>query len=430
MIGVVFAIMLGLLILGVPVAFSILSSGIVFLLVTNEKPIVLIVQRLTTGLDSFPLLAVPLFIVVGNLMDRGGISKRLVKWCIALVGRFHGGLGIVTILSCAIFAALTGSGPATVAAIGSIMIPSLVLNGYSKETAAGMSAAAGALGPIIPPSIPMIIYGINMNISVPDMFMGGVFPGLFIAGLLILVNTVIAIKSPEIQAHRGEIPKATFIEFLKDTGSAMGALLLPVIILGGIYGGIFTPTEAAAVGVVYALFVGMVVYREVKIKDLPKVLIDSAVTAAMVSFIIGAANILSWIMSVTNASVVISGVLMQFVKTPFVYLIVLNIFLIFVGALMDTIAAIIIFAPIFIPIGINLGLDPLHLGVLFVINLVIGYVTPPFGYNLFTACSITGLSFNQVVKGAMPFLAVELIALFVLAFFPAMITWLPRLLAG
>jgi C4-dicarboxylate transporter DctM subunit len=430
MIGLVFFIMLGLLMLGIPVAFAILSSGIVFLLTTGLKPLTLIVQRLTTGLDSFPLLAVPLFILVGNLMDSGGISKRLVNWCMALVGRMHGGLGTVTILSCAIFAALTGSGPATVAAIGSIMIPSLVLNGYSKETAAGMAAAAGALGPIIPPSIPMIIYGINMNISVPDMFMGGVFPGLIIAFLLIIVNYIIAIRSPEIRSHSEDVPKTSFKDFIKLTISASGALFLPIIILGGIYGGIFTPTEAAAIGVAYALIVGIFVYREVKIKDLPKILISSAMTAAMVNFIIGAANILSWIMSVTNASTVISSILMKFVTSKFTYLIVLNLFLFFVGALMDTVAAIIIFAPIFVPFGISFGLDPLHIGVLFVINLVIGYVTPPFGYNLFTACSITGLQFNQVVKGVMPFLMVELASIFLFAFVPGIITWLPRLLAG
>jgi C4-dicarboxylate transporter DctM subunit len=430
MLGMVLAIIIGLLLVGVPVAFSILSSGIVFLLVTELKPLTLVCQRLTTGLDSFPLLAVPLFILVGNLMDSGGISKRLVRWCTGLVGKYHGGLGIVTIVSCAIFAALTGSGPATVAGIGSIMIPSLVASGYSKETAAGMSAAAGALGPIIPPSIPMIIYGINMNLSVPDMFIGGVMPGLIIVGFLIVVNYIIAMRSPEIREHKAEIPKTMFVAFLKDTLSASGALLLPVIILGGIYGGIFTPTEAAAIGVVYALFVGILVYREVKIKDLPKILINSAITAAMVNFIIGAANMLSWIMSMTNAATTISNILMQFVTNQYVYLLVLMLFLFFVGALMDTVAAIIIFAPIFVPFGIALGVDPLHIGVLFVINLVIGYVTPPFGYNLFTACSITGLKFNQVVKGVMPFLIVELAVIFLIAFVPGIITWLPGLLAG
>lgn len=427
MIGFVFLCMFGLIFLGVPVAFAILNSGIAFLMVTGMRPLILVSQRLVNGLDSFPLLAVPLFILVGNLMDSGGISRRLIKWAENLVGSLPGGLGIVTILSCVVFAALTGSGPATVAAIGSIMIPSLIWKGYSKPVAAGMVATAGALGPIIPPSIPMIIYGVTMNLSVPAMFIAGILPGLFIAALLIGVNAWIAMRSPEILKHQGEI-EFSFQEFLKSTWSALGALLLPFIILYGIYGGIFTPTEAAAVGVAYSLVVGIMVYREIKIGDLPQILIRTIETAAMVNLIIAAANLLSWIVSVTRASTIIIDGLMSFVHGPVSYLLVLNLFLFFVGALIDTVAAIIIIAPILVPIGIQLGLDPLHLGVLFVINLVIGYVTPPFGYNLFTACTLTGLKLDQLVKGAFIFILVELAAVLVLAFVPGIITWLPKVL--
>lgn len=426
MVGGMFLIMLALIFIGVPVAFSILGSGIWFLLATDMKPLALVCQRAVTGLDSFPLLAVPLFVFVGDLMDRGGISKRMIKWAESLLGWIPGGLGIVTIVSCAIFAALTGSGPATVAAIGSIMIPSLVKNGYQRRTAAGMAAAGGALGPIIPPSIPMIIYGVTMGVSIPKMFLAGVVPGLFIMLLLVVVNIVIAMKNPEILKNRGE--KFSLKVFLKNTWEALGALLLPVIILGGIYSGFFTPTEAAAVGVVYALFIGIVVYWEIKIKELPKSLVKSMETAAMVDFIIAAANLLSWIMSVTKVSTYVMGFLSTFIVNQYVYLLVLMLLLFVVGALMDTVAAIIIIAPVIVPMGIAMGLDPLHLGMIFVINLVIGYVTPPFGYNLFTACSVTGLKFNEVVKGVLPFLLIEMAAVMILAFFPNVILFLPNLI--
>ncbi|MGI6449154.1 MAG: TRAP transporter large permease [Desulfitobacteriia bacterium] len=299
--GIMFLLMFLLIFLGVPVAFSIGLSTITFLAVTNMKPLVLVAQRMVTGLDSFPLLAIPLFILVGNLMAGGGISKRLVRWAESLVGGLPGGLGIVAILSCVVFSALSGSGPATVAAIGAIIIPSMIQKGYTAETSGGLIAAAGALGPIIPPSIPMIIYGVTMNLSVTDMFLGGILPGLFIAVLLVGVNAVIAKKSPAIMVHRNEV-RFSMMEVLKSTWSGLGALLLPVVILGGIYGGIFTPTEAAAVGVVYSLVVGGLVYRELKLKELPQILINTMITSAMICFIIAVANVLSWIMSATQFS--------------------------------------------------------------------------------------------------------------------------------
>jgi C4-dicarboxylate transporter DctM subunit len=421
-----FVVMFILIFLSVPVAYAILGSGIVFLIAATTRPLTLVCQRVVTGLDSFPLLAVPLFVLVGELMDSGGISRRMIKWAESVVGWMPGGLGVVTIVSCAMFAALTGSGPATVAAIGGVMIPSLVSKGYRKETAAGLVAAAGALGPIIPPSIPMIIYGVTMNLSIPKMFIGGILPGLVIVLGLILVNMWHAFQHPEILEHKGS--KFSIGEILRQTKSASGALLIPVIILGGIYGGVFTPTEAAAIGVTYALIVGLVIYREIKVKDLPRILIKSMETAAMVDFIIAAANLLSWIMSTSRVSAKIVTFLMKFVSSKATYLLMLMLLLFFVGALIDTVAAIIIIAPIIIPLGIQLGLDPLHLGMIYVINLVIGYVTPPFGYNLFTACSITGLKFDKIVKGVLPFLLMEMALVMFFAYVPALSTWLPNLI--
>lgn len=427
MIGITFLLMLIMIFLSVPVAFSILGSGMIFLSATGMKPLTLVVQRIVSGLDSFPLLAVPLFILVGEIMDSGGISRRMVKWAESLVGWLPGGLGIVTVVSCALFAALTGSGPATVAAIGGIMIPSLVNKGYPKESAAGLVAASGALGPIIPPSIPMIIYGVTMNLSIPKMFIAGVIPGLVITFFLIILNMILSRRFS--LSNENKI-KFSLKEFLKNTWSASGALLIPIIILGGIYGGIFTPTEAAAIGVAYALIVGLVIYREIKIKDLPRILVKSMETAAMVNFIIAAANLLSWIMSVTKVSTTIIEFLSIFISNKYNYMLILMLLLFFVGALIDTVAAIIIIVPIIVPLGIQLGWDPLHLGVIFVINLVIGYVTPPFGYNLFTACSITGLKFDKIVKGVLPFLILEILLVLLFAYVPMFITFLPSIISG
>ena len=406
MTSLTFTIMIILILLGVPVAYSILGAGTLFLIISSMKPLLLIPQRMTTGLDSFPLLAVPLFIFVGELMDRGGISRRMVNWAESLLGWIPGGLGIVTIASCAMFAALTCSGPATVAAIGSIMIPSLVKNGYSLKQAAGMTAAGGALGPIIPPSIPMIIYGVTMSLSIPKMFIAGIIPEI-------------------LKENRKTF---SLKDLITNTWKSLGALLLPLIILGGIYSGIFTPTEAAAIGVVYSLVIGIFIYREISIKELPKLLVKSMETAAMINIIIAAANLLSWIMSATEIGKTIINILTQFIHTKTTYIIVLMLILFIVGALMDTVAAIIILAPVLVPFGIQLGLDPLHLGMIFVINLVIGYVTPPFGYNLFTACSITGLKFNDIVKGVFPFLLIEIFAVFLFAFVPEIILFLPKII--
>ena len=422
----VFIVLFGLMLLGVPVCFAILSAGVAYLAETGGSMLV-VAQRLVYGLNSFTLLAVPLFILVGNLMDFGGISKRLTDWAKSLLGWLPGGLGIVTVFSCAIFAALTGSGPATVAAIGSIMLPSMVKAGYSKGTSAGLLAAAGALGPIIPPSIPMIIYGVTMNLSIPAMFAAGIVPGLVIAGVLSIVNVVFAYRNPAVLEY-AKTMKFDGKECLRLLWKALGALGLPVLILGGIYGGIFTPTESAAVGIVYALILGFAL-KELKVKDLPKILISSLKTSTMVNFIIAAASLFSWVVSKSQIGGVISAAFINIVGgSQALYLLVLVLVLLVVGCLMDNVAATLNLAPILIPVGITLGCNELHIGMLFCICLVIGFVTPPFGYNLFTAVSISGLNFKQIVKGTLPFLMAEIVLLFVFAYVPGIITWLPRLM--
>ena len=422
---IVFIVLFAFMLLGVPVAFAIMSAGVAYLHMTHGSLLV-VAQRLVYGLNSFTLLAVPLFILVGNLMDSGGISKRLTDWAKSLLGWLPGGLGVVTVFSCAIFAALTGSGPATVAAIGSIMLPSMLKAGYSRETSAGLVASAGALGPIIPPSIPMIIYGVTMNLSIPAMFIGGIVPGMVIAIVLSGVNIFFAYRNPEVLVHSKDL-KFDLMESLRLFWKALGALGLPVLILGGIYGGIFTPTESAAVGIVYALVLGFAL-GELKVKDLPKVLISSLKTSTMVNFIIAAASLFSWVVSKSQVGVVIANGFINLVGgSRNMYLLILVLVLLVVGCLMDNVAATLILAPILIPVGIQLGCNELHLGLLFSICLVVGFVTPPFGYNLFTAISISGLNFKQIVKGAAPFLIAEILLLFVFAYIPAISIWLPRL---
>jgi len=312
-----------------------------------------------------------------------------------------------------------------VAAIGSIMIAPMVEHGYDKKTAVGLCAAAGALGPIIPPSITMIVFGVTMSVSIPAMFLGGIVPGLLIALLLIAANMFHAFRHPEILKHR-RTEKMQWGVFLRTTLTTLPTLLLPVIILGGIYNGRFTPTESAAVGVAYALLLGFC-YRELRIKDIPKLLVRSAETSAMVCFIISVANILSWIMASTQASNAIVNSLMTFVNNKFSFLLVMNLFLILVGALLDQGAAVIIICPMLFNLGTSLGIEPLHLALIMCVNLVLGNVTPPFGYNLFTAASVSGLKFNDVVKGVMPYLLIEVAVLFFLAYCEPACTWLPRM---
>jgi C4-dicarboxylate transporter DctM subunit len=428
MIGLILGSVFGLMFLGVPVAFAIISGLVFIFSYTGILPLIIVPQRLITGMDSFPLLAVPLFIVVGNLMDKGGISKRLIDWAESLIGYMVGSLGMVAIISCAMFAALTGSGPATVATIGCIVIPAMVERGYSKSRAAGLVASAGALGPIIPPSIPMIVYGCAMNISIPDMFIGGVIPGLMITALLIAVNYIVARRTPSIMA--APVSPFSFNRLLRTSGSALGALLLPLIVLGGIYSGVFTPTEAASMALIYSLFIGLFVYKELKLSELPALIVTSMQVSAMTVFITGTANIFSYLLARTHATNLIAEMMFKIIKTPASYLIALLLFLFIVGCLMDTIASILIIAPIISPIGIELGVDALHLAVLFVIALVVGFVTPPFGYNLFTAVAITGVKFDDVVKGSLPYLFVLIVAIFIIAFCPRLVTWLPATLSA
>ncbi len=418
-----FGLMFVLMLAGIPIAFSIALATAGFLIFTGSGSLLLLAQRFFLGMDSFVLLAVPLFVMTGFLMDQCGLSKRLIDWVECIFGRIRGSVGVVTIVSCAIFAALVGSGPATIAAIGALMIPALRQSGYREETSAGLVAAGGALGPIIPPSVGMIVYGSTMNLSIPKMFMSAIIPGLMMVFGLIFVNMLI-VKKQDIPPSE---KKFTAKEKLVRTWRALPALLLPLIILGGIYGGIFTPTEAAVVSVVYGMLVGFCL-KELSFKKLRKTMVSTIETSAMITLILGVSNLFGWILAYAKIPQTLAALVIPIVRTKFIYLIVLCLLMLIVGALMETLTSIVILAPILAPIGIELGIDPLIVGMVFCLSLIIGVVTPPFGVNLFTVASTTGLSFRKVVSGAAPFILSLIVVVFVIAIFPQILMFLPNLL--
>ncbi len=412
-----------LLVLGLPIFFSLGAASIAFLAFSNMRPLVIVAQRLMVGMDSFVLLAVPLFTFSGYLMEQGGLSRRLVDWVGNLFGSFRGSSGTITIICCAIFAALTGSGPATVAAIGAIMLPALLKNGYPRHTAAGMLAAGGALGPIIPPSIAMIVYGSTMNLSIPKMFIGSIIPGFIITLVYIIVNLIIVYRNPDIKVEK---VTHSLTEISVSTWRALPVLILPIIVLGGIYGGVFTPTEAATVCVVYSLALGLF-YRELSLSKLYEAGRKTVTTSATIALIVGVSSVFGWILAVARIPTSLTKTVVPMLANVQIYIMLLIIVLFIVGCLMETLSSIVILAPLLVPIGVELGMDPLHLGVVFCITLVVGFITPPFGINLFTAVSTTETSYVDVVRGVMPFMVVALIACVIFAVFPDTVLFLPGL---
>jgi len=420
---VLFGILISFIFIGIPVCFCIAFSGIGFLLFTQMKPLILVAQRALNGMDSYTLLAIPLFTLAGYLMDRGGLSKRLVDFLEKACFWVPGGMGTITVLCCAVFAALTGSGPATVAGIGAIMFPAMQRTGYRDDTAAGLLACGGALGPVIPPSICMIVYGTTMSVSVPAMFMGAVGPGLLMAAMLIITNFFVCknqqIKQVKVSHSAGEI--------LESFKHAWAVLLLPVVVLGGIYGGVFTPTEAAAVCVGYAVVLGFC-YKELDFQSLLNAMITTVETSAMVIIIVGMSAILSWILSSTGIPAKIAKIVVPFIGNRYLYIVILLLILFLIGCVMETVASMLILGPILVPIGIALGMNKLHLAIVFCIALIVGMVTPPFGLNLFTACATTGQTFMQVVKGMIPYLIALIVAVIIVSFIPETVLILPKLM--
>ena len=403
-----------LLILTVPIGIAIGLSTLVTIMYGGSLPVEFLAKELITAVDSFPLMAVPFFILAGEIMGKGGISERLFNVANALVGNKTGGFAIATIITCMFFAAISGSGPATVAAIGGIMIPAMVRQGYDIKFATAVVAAAGSIGVIIPPSIPMVIYGVTGNVSIGDLFIAGIIPGILV-GLSMIIWAYIYSKK---KGYKGMGEPTSLKKIGAAFWDAKWALLIPIIILGGIYGGIFTPTEAAVIAVVYGLFAAMIIYRELKFKELPKVIIDSALTTATVLIIVGTANAFGRLLTIEQIPGQIAEGLLSISTNSIVIILLITVLLLIVGMFMDTLAAIIILTPILLPVAVQIGYDPVHFGILMVVNLAIGFFTPPVGVNLFVASGISGVSIEALSKAVLPFLVAMLITLLFITFIP------------
>ncbi|MDW7674486.1 MAG: TRAP transporter large permease [Bacillota bacterium] len=422
--GLLFGLFALLVIISVPIAVSLGLATVLTIYLTDIVAVQVAAQRMFTSIDSFPLMAVPFFMIAGAVMEKGGISKRLIGFANSLVGSFSGGLALVAILASMFFAAISGSAPATVAAIGAIMIPAMVKNGYREDFATATQASAGYIGVIIPPSIPMITYGVVTGVSIGGLFMAGFIPGIII-GLSLGVVAVITAKKNN---YRGLEKKASAKEVWIAFKDAIWAIMMPVIILGGIYGGIFTPTEAANIAVVYGLIIGLFVYKELTFKDLPKILRTAAISSSLVLLIVATASAFGLILTREQIPLKIAELLIGITDNPIVLLMVLNIMLLLVGTFMETNAAIIILAPILYPAIMQLGIDPIHFGIIMVVNLAIGMITPPLGVNLFVASSMRRMPIETLIKANWWYLAVSILALMIITYFPQLSLWLPNLL--
>lgn len=409
--------------LGIPISFAL---GIVSLgqIVTNGYPLVVVVQRMFTGMDSIALTAIPLFILSGGLMFKGGMSNRLVNFADLLLGHLPSGLAMVSILACMFFAAITGSAIAATAAIGGIMIPIMIDKGYDKEFCAPLLATGGSIGPIIPPSIPLLIYGVMANVSVAKLFIGGFIPGILMGIALMIYSFIIGKK----RNYIGRESKASVKEILLAAKDALLALLMPVIIIGGIMSGYFSPTESATVATFYALFAGMFVYKELKLSDLPQILLDSAKSTGQVLIVIAFASLFTWVITVNNIPQTVGMFLSSNVSSKVVLLLIMNIILLIAGTFIDTTSAVVIFTPLFLPLAQLFGIDLVHLGLVIAVNLTIGMCTPPLGVCLFVAGSIAKVSLKDQFKDLLPLLGVLITVLLLITYIPDLVLILPNML--
>mgnify|MGYP001159203211 FL=1 len=410
--------------LSVPIGVTIGLATAICLAATTNIPLILIAQKSVTGLDSFPLLAIPYFILAGALMLEGGISKRLVDLADSILGFVTGGLAMVTVLACMFFAAISGSGPATVSAIGSFMIPAMKERGYDSGFAAALAACAGSIGVIIPPSIPFVIYGVVAQVSIGDMFIAGVIPGIMLGVALMTVCYFVSLK----KGYLGSGQRPSVKSIGKAFKEAVWALIIPVIVLGGIYGGIFTPTEAAVVTVVYSFIVGKFIYKELTLKKIYNCLLDSSLVNGVTQFMIGLSMAFASYLALAQIPSTVASWLASISSIPWVTLLIINIFLLILGCFVDNIPAVIILTPILLPIMKQLGVDPIHFGLFLTVNLAVGFVTPPYGINLFVATAISGESIEAISKNLLYFIAAMILCVFLFTNIPGLSLWLVNIL--
>ena len=412
--AILFGLMILLILVGIPIGITIGVATAVVMAYTTPMPLMVIAQKACTGLDSFPLLGVPFFILAGSLMCNGGISKRLIDLAESLVGYIVGGLAMVTVMACMFFAAISGSGPATVSAIGSFMIPAMKERHYGGGFAAAVTAAAGTIGVIIPPSIPFVIYCIVAQVSIGDMFIAGIVPGIIIGIALMGTCYLIARK----RGYVSHAERVTTKDVMINLREALWALMVPVIILGGIYSGVFTPTEAAGVAVVYGLIVGMFVYREIKPRHLGQLFMESAVGSATVMFIVACAGLFTYTLSVSGVAVSMSDAILSVSQNKLVLMLIINVIFLIAGCFVDANSAFYILIPITMPIARHLNIDPVHLGVFLTVNLAIGQITPPVGVNLYAAAAVGNISAGEIIRKITPFIICGIIALMIITYIP------------
>lgn len=408
-----FSLLIFFFIINVPIAIALAMAAAVLFIVQDSIPLVVILQRMFNSVDSFPLLAIPFFILAGKLMESGGISKRLIRLAEVMLGRTNGGLALVSVVSCAFFAALSGSAAATTAAVGAIMIPAMVKKGYDKDFSTAIQATGGTIGVIIPPSVPLVLFGVTAGVSISDLFIAGIIPGIFVVvALLILVYVISIMKG------YGGGEKYDFKEILVALKDSILALLMPVIILGGIYSGYFTATEAALVAVVYGLIVGVFIYREIKLKDLYNIFSSAMLMSTTILFIIAGASIFAYYLTRERIPIEITEALLGITDNWVIALLIINGILLVVGTFMETAAAILILTPILVPVATALGIDLVHFGIIMIVNLAIGYITPPVGLNLFVANKIAGTKFEGLIKAIIPFILVMIVCVLIISFVP------------
>ena len=420
---IIFTLLLVLMLTGMPISISLGLTVLTFIFGFTDVPIESVALKLFTGIEKFEIMAIPFFILAGNFLTHGGVAKRMINFATSMVGHWHGGLGLAGVVACALFAAVSGSSPATVVAIGSILLPAMVKAGFPNKFGAGVITTSGALGILIPPSIVMVMYSVSTNTSVGALFMAGVIPGLMLASLLGLTTWWRARKF-----GYPRMPKATLAQRIKALRESMWGLLLIVVVMGGIYTGLFTPTEAAAMSAVYAFIVAVFVYKDMGLKDVPRVLLASANMSAMLLYIITNAVLFSFVLANENIPQQLADWLVNMGLGPIAFLLVVNILLLMAGNFMEPSSIVLIMAPILFPVAVKLGIDPVHFGILIVVNMEVGMCHPPVGLNLYVASGITKMGITELTVAVWPWLLTMLGFLVLVTYYPPLSLWLPNLL--
>ena len=421
----IFVLLIVLMLTGMPVSIALGLTVLSFLFTLTDVPVQAVALKLFTGIEKFEIMAIPFFILAGNFLTHGGVARRMIDFATSMVGHWHGGLALSGVLACALFAAVSGSSPATVVAIGSILLPAMLRQGYPKSFGAGVVTTSGALGILVPPSIVMVMYSVSTNTSVGKLFMAGVIPGLMLALLLGLTTWVLARKR-----NYPRLPRASFAERWRAFRRSVWGLLLIVVVIGGIYSGMFTPTEAAAVSAVYAFVIAVFVYRDMSIRQVPKVLLDSAAMSAMLLYIITNAVLFSFLMTSEGIPQAMAGGILDMGLGVIGFLLMVNLLLLLAGNVMEPASIVLILAPILFPIAMALGIDPVHFGIIMVVNMEIGMCTPPVGLNLYVASGIAKMGITELTISVLPWLMTMIGFLLLVTYVPEISLWLPRLLFG